>query len=618
MLAVIVFVDIQLCQLAHGGLDDVRARVASNLRVSSNIVLGRAEQFFDTHDRTLSGISEVIGMRGGLGDLEIHRLLARRHAITPDIERFQFVAPDGRLVATSLDFPAPTLDVSHREYFRTPAAAFDSGLYIGPRLSGVMSGTPFIPASRPVVDGRGRVTGVAVAAIKPDGLMNILRGQALPDDYSLRLFLRSGHALACLPQTADCHERDWRQAPLFQSLIDLTPEGHFRSGALFGDEPGSGAYASSAKYPLVVAATVSDRHILAPWRQTALRYLAIGLISNLAIVLIAAFAYRQFRRRRKAVAALAEANVYLEERVASRTEALRLSEARARLFMNTATDAIVVFDAGRRIVEFNAAAEALFGYSADEVIGWDVNVLLPHAEAIPAFGQGQQVDDAGQPVSLKPELAVRAKDGREFFIEVTAGSTGGGESALCVCVIRDVTERRAIERELLRLATTDALTGVLNRGAWTRRSEELASVSRRYGRPLTLMILDADKFKRINDTYGHPAGDAALKALAGAINVRAADVVGRLGGEEFAITLPETDADCGMEFATRLLARIRDCRVTEGEHTLSFTVSIGLTEFDPARDEDLSAIFRRADRALYIAKRRGRDGVVRLDAADEG
>lgn len=613
VLAIIFVVDFQLHLLADESLDQLGIQATGNLKVSSNVVLRRAEQLFDTNDRTLSGINEVVGIRAGLSDLEIHRLLVRRHAITPNAHWILVAREDGQLAATSLSFPAPDLSISHREYYTAQADSWDAGLYIGPPLTDMWRAGRFVPTSRRITNDGGRFLGVAVAAVDPAGLANILSAQALPEGYVLRLFLRSGAALACLPDSDDCYERDWSKTPLFSALLGRAAKGDVRGGALFGDESALGAYTSSAEYPLVVTATVSESQVLAPWRQIARRYLAIGISSNLAIVLIAVFAYRQFQRRRKAVDALAEANTHLEERVASRTNELRLSEARARLFMNTATDAVVVFNQGKRIVEFNTAAERMFSYSAGEAVGGSLGILLPQSETIEDIPVNRVSAEDESPILQTRELKARSKDGREFFIEATVGCTENGDPALFVCVIRDISDRKATEEELRRVATTDALTGVLNRGAWTKRTEELIANARRYRRPLTLMSLDADKFKQINDTYGHPAGDLVLKALAKALNVRAGDIVGRLGGEEFGITLPETDAESAQEFARRLLDQIRQCRVSDGEHTLSFTVSIGLTSLDCGGDDSLEAALKRADRALYLAKERGRDQFVRLD-----
>lgn len=608
VLVVIALIDVQLYHLVAEARREVIAQAESLLRRSSSIVLARAEQLVDTYDRTLSGVGEAIvlrqGFRGEEGDLE--RLLARRRAVTPGVQWMLVMRENGDLAASTVALPLSRRNFTDRWYFQVHLEQREKSLYLGPRLVGVATRVAFIPISRRVEDEDQRFLGVVAAAIDPLSLTHLLVDQRLPAGYTLRLFLQSGDLLACLPESIDCHERDWPKTELFKSLLAAAPQGNFRSGKFFGDEPGAGAYASSARFPIVAVATVDERTVLAPWRHSVAEYVAIGVSSNLALVLVAVFAFGQTRRRRQAMQALADANATLEQRVATRTEELRVSEARARLFMNTATDAVIVFDDAGRIVEFNEAAERMFGYRAAEAGTMTLDALLPNYRALAAERTAPDGDVAA------PDLVGRTRDGHEFFVEITGGRTADEVAGLHVGIVRDISGRRAIERELHRLATRDALTGTLNRGAWTSKAKQLTAIARRYRRPLTLMVLDADRFKNINDTYGHPAGDAVLRALAQVLErgVRAADVIGRLGGEEFGIVMPETDLEAAGELGKRLLDSIRECRVQDGHHTLSFTVSIGATSFDPDSDDDLMAVYRRADRALYEAKQSGRDRLV--------
>lgn len=608
VLVVIVLIDTQLYHLAAEARRDVIAQAESLLQRASNTVLARGEQLIDIYDRTLSGIGEAVALQQGFRgeEAELGRLLQRRHHITPGLQWILVARENGDLAANSLELPAPGRNFADRRYFAAHLEPRDNPLYLGPGILGVTTRVPFIPLSRRVEDENKRFLGVAAAGIDPVSLMHLLVDQRLPAGYTLRLFLQSGDLLACLPESVDCHERDWPNTALFKSLLSRAPQGNFRTGKFFGDEPGAGAYTSSARFPIVAVATVDERTVLAPWRHSVVEYVAIAVSSNLALGLIAVFAFGQTQRRRQAMQALADANATLEERVARRTEELRISEARARLFMHTATDAVIVFDDAGRIVEFNEAAERMFGYAAAEAGTMSLDSLLPNYRALASERASADGDGPA------PELVGRTKDGHEFFVEITVGRTADAAVGLHVGIVRDISGRRAIERELHRLATRDALTGTLNRGAWTSKAKQLTAIARRYRRPLTLMVLDADRFKNINDTYGHPAGDAVLRALAQVLErgVRAADVIGRLGGEEFGVVMPETDLQSACELGKRLLDSIRECRVQDGYYSLSFTVSIGATCFDPDRDDDLMAVYRRADRALYEAKQSGRDRLV--------
>lgn len=172
----------------------------------------------------------------------------------------------------------------------------------------------------------------------------------------------------------------------------------------------------------------------------------------------------------------------------------------------------------------------------------------------------------------------------------------------------DISVHKRLAAQLLELARIDALTGLLNRRTFFEALAEEVGRAERYHRPLALMTLDLDHFKRINDSYGHPTGDRTLQSFARALTacMRQHDVVGRIGGEEFAVVLPELDREHGAEAARRVLEMVRGLTVAgpSGEAT-AFTVSIGVAELAPGQTVD--QLLSRADAALYQAKRGGRN-----------
>jgi diguanylate cyclase (GGDEF)-like protein len=165
------------------------------------------------------------------------------------------------------------------------------------------------------------------------------------------------------------------------------------------------------------------------------------------------------------------------------------------------------------------------------------------------------------------------------------------------------------ERRLRELATTDGLTGLINRHAFLGEAERAHSLARRLGKPLTLLMLDIDHFKGLNDRYGHAFGDQALRVFAQAAQsaLRRHDVLGRLGGEEFAVFLPETGLGDAIDAAERLRLAVASARLDSGGEAVAMTVSIGVAEL--AVDDMVSAALLRADTALYAAKRKGRNRV---------
>lgn len=169
-----------------------------------------------------------------------------------------------------------------------------------------------------------------------------------------------------------------------------------------------------------------------------------------------------------------------------------------------------------------------------------------------------------------------------------------------------------LTRQLRELADTDALTGTHNRRAFLERAAEEFQRARRYGHPLSVAMLDIDAFKAVNDCHGHGAGDQVLARVAAVClgQLRACtDHCGRLGGEEFAILLPETDRLGAQVFAERLCAAIRELSFGAGSQTFGISASIGAAELR-AGDDDFSSLLGRADAALYRAKSAGRDRVV--------
>lgn len=173
--------------------------------------------------------------------------------------------------------------------------------------------------------------------------------------------------------------------------------------------------------------------------------------------------------------------------------------------------------------------------------------------------------------------------------------------------IREI-EVRAILAQAHELANTDVLTFLPNRRKIISSLQEEVIRSNRYGSPLSISILDLDHFKKVNDTYGHTAGDEVLRNVAARLrtHIRHPDMIGRYGGEEFLIVLPNSQMQAAAEQASRLCQQVRNLQIDVNETILSVTISIGVAQFRIGQ-ENWEAFLHRADEAMYQAKDQGRD-----------
>jgi diguanylate cyclase (GGDEF)-like protein/PAS domain S-box-containing protein len=263
------------------------------------------------------------------------------------------------------------------------------------------------------------------------------------------------------------------------------------------------------------------------------------------------------------------------------------------------------------VEEWNQSLHRYAGWHAADVEGQSIRMFFPSGEPGQPPAETLLVE-AERVGSVETEGPQRKRDGSVLWADtvITALPDESGRVRGFVVVSRDMTERKRLEDDLKRLATVDPLTGADNR---RRGQERLAVEFNRYAcdeqQPVSVLMLDIDHFKSINDQHGHPAGDAVLRALVQTCkaSLRAVDTVARWGGEEFLLILPGTRAAAAVSVAERLRTEIAAMRVAvPGGATISLTASIGVAE---SAGGDPNELLRRADKALYAAKARGRNRV---------
>lgn len=302
------------------------------------------------------------------------------------------------------------------------------------------------------------------------------------------------------------------------------------------------------------------------------------------------------------------------------------SEAKAhnRLLSNSAGEGIYSLDADGRCDFINQAALELLGYRAEDLLGQPLHEQIQHSHA---DGRPYHLKDSpvfqhksnpqNQAVRVNDEVMWR-QDGTFFPVEYSASPlTRSGEMIGTVVVFRDVTESRAITKQLNYLANYDALTGLINRYSFERRLGEAMTRYASEGQPAVLCYLDLDQFKIVNDTCGHAAGDELLRQLSGLLreHCRQRDTLGRLGGDEFGILFENCRIDDAQLIASQMLRAINGFRFIWDQQSFSFGASAGLVALSTST-ENVAAALSQADEACYLAKEQGRNR-IRVYQADD-
>lgn len=294
------------------------------------------------------------------------------------------------------------------------------------------------------------------------------------------------------------------------------------------------------------------------------------------------------------------------------THELEVSTSRFRSVVDAAYDAIITIDQQHNITLFNRAAEDLFGYDSSEMIGQPVLQLVPegfrpkHDSYIHQFARSPV---RSREMNERNRIYAQHRDGSLLPVEIAISKINVGGLIEFTAIIRDIADRVRLMDLLQKEAVTDELTGLPNR----REFLDVAENIMRSNDDLSVLMLDVDLFKKVNDTYGHDAGDEVLRVLAevGTAASSKLDVFARWGGEEFVAALPGKNAAQARAAAEKLRSTFEH---QEFRHTwrtgsaIPFTVSIGVATRAPG-ERDIEAILKRADQALYKAKESGRNRV---------
>ncbi|WP_279483593.1 bifunctional diguanylate cyclase/phosphodiesterase [Aureimonas sp. SK2] len=308
----------------------------------------------------------------------------------------------------------------------------------------------------------------------------------------------------------------------------------------------------------------------------------------------------------------------LARHVGERVEAARRIDAEAsQRFESIATsspDAIVTANGRNEIVAWNAGAERLFGYAPSEVLGQSLSLIVPPAmRGMHEAGLGK-LASGGEPKLIGQSVKVRAcrKDGSEFPIELSLSRWIERGEQRFGAIIRDMSERVQTETELREAAATDPLTGLANRGALNKRLADLLAVER----PVSLLLIDLDGFKEVNDTLGHPVGDAVLVEVASRIREGACHfgLCARMGGDEFVVLMEDTANPMDARWLGETLIDAIEIAIGASGALVTISACVGVACTGDC-GTDAGTLIANADLALYRAKAEGR-GRTRLFTPD--
>jgi diguanylate cyclase len=300
-------------------------------------------------------------------------------------------------------------------------------------------------------------------------------------------------------------------------------------------------------------------------------------------------------------------------RYADRLRALEAENAR---HFNLSLDMVSTAGFDGRFKTVNPAFERILGYREEEIVGRPFLDFVHPDDRERTEREAAALSDGNNTVQFQN----RYFDSKGEVHWLEWASVPLPDEQIIYGIARDVTERKVMEEELERLSRHDSLTGLLNRRSFDEALERQLAYTRRYGSGGALLVVDLDRFKQINDRYGHPTGDRALREVARVLgaNLRGTDtvarhsdgLVARLGGDEFALLLPEADAAGAEAVAARLVTALAAAPIEVDGDTVPLAISVGMALFDADGCPPAEDLLAAADRAMYMAKAAGGGGAA--------
>lgn len=566
-------------------------------------LIQHAEDSIELLDASIVGVVTRLEMEG-TGPKQISQLqkvLDIRAAALPRIASLSIYDESGRWPATAEEPNRLSPDVSDRDYFQHHEHSISRDAFVGSPIKSRTSSEWSITVTRRFNHPDGSFAGVVLASVHSEYFAQFYRQFEIGSNGSITLLSAGGTLLARSYGNDAFVGIDLSKSPLFQAPLLQS-----RTGAYDFKSPLDGLqrlsfFKRSKRFPLVVLATMDREQVLALWRKAAtMRTMFVVLLTSLIAVL----------------GGILVRSLHLRHHLVS---ALTAKEADFRLLAEGSSDMVTRIGLDERLRYVSPSSATVVGWDADQLIGTRALVGV-HADDLPAVAAAVAALKRGSITDTRLIYRTRHREAKQIWLEsamrVTCDPVSGDIDGV-VAISRDITFQKIAQEALEALAILDGLTGLANRRRFDERLREEWARAIRDGTALSLLMIDVDHFKKFNDQYGHPEGDACLQSVANVLIVEArrpADLAARYGGEEFALLLPSTDAAGCALVSARIRDELRKLNLVHASNHPSkrVTVSLGGATMSPTdeRSKDSSALLAAADSALYMAKDQGRDRLV--------
>jgi diguanylate cyclase (GGDEF)-like protein len=534
----------------------------------------------------------------------------------------QFALADarGQVLFSSVGPIASTLDISDREYFQAHQDARTDDLHVSVPVIGQMSGRPIINLTRRVAAPDGSFGGIIIASLDVARLQNLSSSidigpagaiSLIGTDRVIRIRsargAASGNFVGKTPQSPE----------LFKHYAKAPAGEYWNSTPQFGNIRRLISYRALDGLPLIAVVAQAESDILQKAEAETRHYYRITFILTAFVLLVMAFGALRKQKLFRVTEEIERAKESLE-RI---NRSLEQTNRRFDAALENITHGICMFDRDKRLVVCNRHYANLYRLPPElQKVGTPHEAIIAHQVLSGQLAGGTSFGAAedklralGAPPDDQPSVRVEElADGRMIRI-IRQPMEGGG----WVATHEDITSQKRTELQIIHMARHDSLTGLANRAVLVEKINEALVRQRRCGEVFTILMLDLDRFKDVNDTLGHHVDDKLLKEAARRLrsSLRETDTLARLGGDEFAIVQvgESNQREAAIALAVRVIDNMNEPFEIEG-HKLSIGTSIGIA-LAPEDGTDCDELMKKADMALYRAKAEGRNGYAFFDLA---